>query len=204
MIGYAMAYYTDECKDSDHLSHVDAQQIRAFVGWIVDDPIDQEKFIRYTFQVNSVLLGDLPIKRQGKTHLYVLKEAKKKVRPYGSYLYVSGNLFEVRSSKNPMVFDYAKYLSRQQIYHQSYMADAAILEIDTASIFTIRALAFQMRNKAKDLFQNQITNTQSRPVVVVLVLEVKDYLDQELKSAYATSGTMHVLAVSGLHLGIIF
>ena len=204
MIGYAMAYYTDERKDSHHLSHVDAQQIRAFAGWIVDDPIDQEKYVRYTFQVDSVLLGDLPFKRQGKTHLYVLKEAKKKVRPYGSYLYVSGNLFEVRSSKNPMVFDYAKYLSRQQIYHQSYVADAAILEIDTAWIFTIRALAFQMRNKAKDLFQNQITDIQSRAVVVALVLGVKDYLDQELKSAYATSGTMHVLAVSGLHLGIIF
>ena len=167
-----MAYYTDERKDSDHLSHVDIQQISAFSGWIVEDSIDQEKYVRYTFRIDSVLLGDRSIKREGKIQLHVRKEVQNKVRSYDSYLYVSGNLFEVRSSKNPMVFDYAKYLSRQQIYHQSYVADAAILEIDTASIFTIGALAFQMRNKAKDLFQNQITDTQYRAVVVALVLGV--------------------------------
>jgi len=54
------------------------------------------------------------------------------------------------------------------------------------------------------LFQNQIRNVQSMAVVVALVLGIKDYLDQELKPAYATSGTMHVLTVPGLHMGIIF
>ena len=43
-----MAYYTDERKDVDHLSHVDIQQISSFSGWIVEDPIEQEKYVRYT------------------------------------------------------------------------------------------------------------------------------------------------------------
>ena len=48
LIGYGMAYYTDERKDVDHLSHVDIQQISSFSGWIVEDPIEQEKYVRYT------------------------------------------------------------------------------------------------------------------------------------------------------------
>ena len=204
LVGYAMAYYTDERKDADHLSHVDIQQISAFSGWIVEDPIDQEKYVRYIFRIDSVLLGDRSIKREGKIQLHVRKEVQNKVRSYDSYLYVSGSLLSVKSSKNPMVFDYAEYLSRQHIYHQAYVRDDDIMGIGTSSRFSIRALAFEMRHKAKDLFQNQIRDAQSRAVVVALVLGVKDYLDQELKSAYATSGTMHVLAVSGLHMGIIF
>ena len=90
LVGYAMAYYTDERKDADHLSHVDIQQISAFSGWIVEDPIDQEKYVRYTFRIDSVLLGDRSIKREGKIQLHVRKEVQNKVRSYDSYLYVSG------------------------------------------------------------------------------------------------------------------
>ena len=84
------------------------------------------------------------------------------------------------------------------------MRDDDIMCIGSSSRFSIRALAFEMRHKAKALFQNQIKDAQSRVVVVAFVLGIKDYLDQELKSAYATSGTMYVLALSGLHMGIIF
>jgi len=103
-----------------------------------------------------------------------------------------------------MPFDYAQYLSRQHIYYQAYVGDDDIMSIDSSSRFSIRALAFEMRHKAKVLFQNQIRDDQSRAVVVALVLGIKNYLDQELKSACATSGTTHVLTVSGLHMGIIF
>ena len=96
LVGYAMAYYTDERKDADHLSHVDIQQISAFSGWIVEDPIDQEKYVRYTFRIDSVLLGDRSIKREGKIQLHVRKEVQNKVRSYDSYLYVSGSLFSIK------------------------------------------------------------------------------------------------------------
>jgi len=178
LIGYGMAYYTNERKDVDHLSHVDIQEISSFSGWIVEDPIEQEKYVRYTFRIDSVLLGDLSIKMEGKIQLHVRKEIHNKVRSYGSYLYVSGSLFSIKFPKNPMAFDYAQYLSRQYIYHQTYVRDDDIMGIGSSSRFSIRALAFEMRHKAKALFQNQIRDAQSRAVVVALVLEIKDYLDQ--------------------------
>jgi len=64
-----MVYYTDECKDVDHLSHVDIQQISSFSSWIVEDPIEQEKYVRYTFRIDSVLLGSRSNKREGKNSI---------------------------------------------------------------------------------------------------------------------------------------
>jgi hypothetical protein len=58
----------------DHLSHVDIQEISSFSGWIVEDPIEQEKYVRYTFRIDSVLLGDLSIKMEGKIQLHVRKK----------------------------------------------------------------------------------------------------------------------------------
>ncbi|OUT96630.1 MAG: hypothetical protein CBB92_09440 [Flammeovirgaceae bacterium TMED32] len=108
LIGYGMAYYNDKRKDLDHLSHVDIQQISSFSDWIIKDPIKQEKYVRYTFRIDSVLLGDRSIKREGKIQLHVRKEIHNTVRSYDSYFYVSGSLFPIRSSKNPMAFDYAQ------------------------------------------------------------------------------------------------
>jgi len=84
------------------------------------------------------------------------------------------------------------------------VGDDDIMGIGSSSRFSIRALTFEMRHKAKALFQNQIRNDHSRAVVVVVVIGIKDYLDQGLKSVYATLGNMHVLTVSELHMGIFF
>ena len=53
-----------------------------------------------------------------------------------------------------------------------------------------------------DLVELSLARTMMRDLA--LVLGVKDGLDNEVKNAYAASGAMHVLAVSGLHVGIIY
>ena len=184
LIGYGMAYYTNERKDVDHLSHVDIQEISSFSGWIVENPIEQEKYVRYTFRIDSVLLGSRSNKREGKNSISCTIRNIHKVRSYGFYLYVFGSLFSIKSSKNSIAFDYAQYLSRQHIYYQADVGDDDIMGIGSSSRFSIRALTFEMRHKAKALFQNQIRNDHSRAVVVVVVIGIKDYLDQGLKSVY--------------------
>jgi competence protein ComEC len=49
-----------------------------------------------------------------------------------------------------------------------------------------------------------IHNKRSLAIAKALTLGIKDELDNELRNAYASAGAMHVLAVSGLHVGIIF
>jgi len=43
-----------------------------------------------------------------------------------------------------------------------------------------------------------------RAITIALVLGVTDGIDNDLQNAYAASGAMHVLAVSGMHVGIIY
>ena len=73
------------------------------------------------------------------------------------------------------------------------------LEITPYSILStfsgLAILYFRLFVRQYSLFQNQIRNDHSRAVVVVVVIGIKDYLDQGLKSVYATLGNMHVLAV---------
>tara|TARA_B110000046_G_scaffold161074_2_gene174572 strand:+ start:17776 stop:17985 length:210 start_codon:yes stop_codon:yes gene_type:complete len=54
------------------------------------------------------------------------------------------------------------------------------------------------------IYREHQINDENLAVLVVLTLGDKSYLDSELQQQYAGAGVMHILAVSGLHLGIFF
>jgi competence protein ComEC len=66
------------------------------------------------------------------------------------------------------------------------------------------AYAFTCRSWAENELRKYVTGAREQSVIIALVLGVTDGLDNELLNAYAATGAMHVLAVSGLHVGIIY
>ena len=70
--------------------------------------------------------------------------------------------------------------------------------------FSVKSYAFDLREKLKRILKSRILNQRDYAIASALLLGIKDSLDNELKSAYSSAGAMHVLAVSGLHVGIIY
>ena len=62
----------------------------------------------------------------------------------------------------------------------------------------------QVRAWATDVIRKNIPGQQEQAIAMALILGVTEGIDTDLQSAYAASGAMHVLAVSGLHVGIIY
>src|SRR5688572_4174986 len=66
------------------------------------------------------------------------------------------------------------------------------------------ALSVKLRENLDLIFKKQVTSRREYGIATALVLGVKDQLDNEIKATYTNTGTMHVLAVSGLHVGLVF
>lgn len=64
--------------------------------------------------------------------------------------------------------------------------------------------AGEWRNQMESKMQEMNISNQDYAVISAMALGDKTALDQETKDAYSIAGTSHVLAVSGLHIGIIF
>lgn len=60
------------------------------------------------------------------------------------------------------------------------------------------------RNSIIEIYKSREIENQNLAVLTALKLGDKSYLDFELKQQYAGAGAMHILAVSGLHVGIVF
>lgn len=105
-------------------------------------------------------------------------------------------------------FDYARYL----LYH-GYVATTIYIDewkgaaVDLSRLSVVlraRISALVFRDKLLQRFSDMGFSGQAYAVLAAMTLGDKSSLSDELKEEYSVSGASHVLALSGLHLGIIY
>ncbi|MEL6535725.1 MAG: ComEC/Rec2 family competence protein [Bacteroidota bacterium] len=140
----------------------------------------------------------------GTLVLYQRKDSLHQPLQYGDEVLVAGSPRLIDPPGNPGAFDYQRYMANQGVYHQMFASGADLLIVDYQPPSYIKALALQAQQAFADRLAEVIVQDRERSIVWALVLGVKDGLDPETRQAYATAGAMHVLAVSGLHVGIVY
>ncbi|MBR09046.1 MAG: hypothetical protein CMP48_15370 [Rickettsiales bacterium] len=202
LVGFSLGYLHIESKYTDHYSHITNPD--GLVGVVVSDQTDRTNHLRYQVEVLEVLQGDSLNKVSGKLFLYVEKGEDNSTLNYGDVVTVSKGYFEIPEPKNPNEFDYRKYLERQNIYAHAFVESHEVKILDHLALNPVLSWAYTIRGTSQSIIDELIRSPRERAIVSALMLGIKDHLDNELKTAYSSAGAIHVLAVSGLHVGIVF
>ena len=138
----------------------------------------------------------------GKVLLNIRKNQPISAFEIGTSLKVEGVFDTNRNPKNPNQFDYWNYLENQQIYGQLYVGSSDI-KISSILDKSIAYYASLLRNRIiKNLEKNHF-NKSELSVVVALILGQQQDISPEVVRDYQYAGAVHVLSVSGLHVGFI-
>ena len=121
----------------------------------------------------------------------------------GDLLIISGNPERIPAPKNPKEFHYADFMERQQITHSQFV-DNKVLKVGKTSIQPIEDFFLGLRAAIIDKLDLLILDKYANQVAKALLLGQKKNLEKEVNDAYVAAGAMHILAVSGLHVGIIY
>lgn len=105
--------------------------------------------------------------------------------------------------KNPNEFDYRDFLARKGIFHRQFIGEDVSV-IQSAQSSDSRYFLDDLRQKMVLMMEEKIPDPDSRQVALALLLGQKQNLDPAIREAYSETGVMHILAVSGLHVGIIY
>ena len=105
--------------------------------------------------------------------------------------------------RNPGEFNYAEYLARRGIYFRQFLGKDYQV-IDSASVHDFKYALAHLRHDMAEMLREKIPNKQSAQIAMALLLGQKNELDPRIREAYTQAGVMHILAVSGLHVGIIY
>lgn len=200
--GGSLASLNDEPLLPIHYSNY--PHIDGFVGTVVSDNTERTNYQRYDLQLHYGRKDSVGIPLTGKIFLYVKKAENERLLEYGDVVAVSRSYFAIPSPKNPHEFDYRNYLKRQNIFAHAFIGKEDIRKIDYSPPNKVLSFAYKVRGEAHKQLNEYISYERERAILTALLLGIKDHLDNDIKSAYAAAGAMHVLAVSGLHVGIIY
>jgi len=118
----------------------------------------------------------------------------------GDLVLIEGRLTKPRKALNPYAFDYSKYLKKKGIRYLIYVNKALTMENHES----IKTFFLNIKTSIINDFEKSGISGDELAVLKALTLGDKSDLNFNLKQAYTNAGVMHVLAVSGLHVGIIF
>lgn len=174
-----------------------------YLGTIVESPQEKQNSYKTVIRTIGVKKNDSIFQTNEKIIVYFSKSENVKLLKPGNTITFKTTPQFVTNNGNPYEFDYKNYLQRKRIYRQVYLADNgwrhANLEIKT--ILTYSEL---FREKLLSIYRAQNLGANETEILSALTLGYKRDLDPETKRIFSAAGAMHVLAVSGLHVGIIF
>lgn len=155
-------------------------------------------------RVDAVCRGDSAWKGSGSIILYFRKDSSVRQLGYGSCILFRRPLREVRSAGNPGSFDYRSYCLFKGITHQVFLNADDFVLVQGKNRSAVGEMIHESRRLVIEGLKRYIPGKKEQGLAEALLIGYKDDLDKDLVQAYADTGVVHVIAISGLHLGLIY
>ncbi|QKZ13543.1 ComEC/Rec2 family competence protein [Spirosoma sp. KUDC1026] len=206
-LGWLVTYLRTGSNQPDSILHVAATPadtlLQSYEGVVTTQPEERAKTYRVELAVHRGLVDRHWQPMSGRILVY-LDKANQPVPRYGEVWLVTGTPRLIDPPLNPGEFNYKRHLSYRGIYHQQYLRpfQRRVLGLDPPNVLT--QLAIQVNQWADGVFTRQIGSRAEYGIVNAMILGVRDDLDTAQYQAYSIAGAVHILSVSGMHVGILF
>lgn len=201
LVGYLLCLKADERDDPKYFT-ADAD---ALVLQITNEPKSNGSNMRFQTDVVQCLKNKIFYQTKGKLMVMLKMDS---IHPlhlmYGNLLLVPAKFNEVDPPLNPAEFDFKNHLAARQIYHQAFINQQQVIVLKRNVELSIISFALKFRKKLVDKFYTYLPDKEVASLASALILGYRTDLSKEVLHTYSQTGTMHVLAVSGMHVGIVF
>lgn len=137
----------------------------------------------------------------GSVLLSIRKDSLMEELKIDDQILMRSDFVDVKPPLNPHQFDYKSYLARQGIHQQIYLKKEEFLLLSSSSTFLGRIAG--IRNQIRESLAKEGFGEDESGVINALLLGQRQEVSKELLNDYSNAGAIHILAISGLHVGII-
>jgi competence protein ComEC len=182
---------------ANHYSKQTFETTNAIKGVIQTALKPNERYVKYVLDIN----GFNTKIASGKILLYVPKQSKI-VLQSGAEISINEAIYPIPKAYNPYQFNYANYLEKQNIGHQIYLNNHSIKIIKQHQNFNY--YIEKLRNALSDSFAIHHFDAKTKAIIDALLLGQRVAIDKETLADYSNAGVIHILAISGLHISILY
>jgi len=170
-------------------------------GVISQNPVVSHDRINLVVATNKVIRDGIIIPVEGKILLSV--KSRQRLLKYGGLIRVKTRLKIPHNFNNPGGFDYEKYLGYRGIRVRGFIDNPlsiVVVRENRGNLFKVNFEKF--RTSLRKLIEKASPYPESK-VLQALILGEKKEIPKDIQENFNRTGMSHVLAISGLHIGII-
>ncbi|MCF6169823.1 MAG: competence protein ComEC family protein [Bacteroidales bacterium] len=174
-----------------------------FCAELVNEPVQTQKSMKMLLAVRPVTgagCQDKPL----QVLAYLAKDKASQELKYGDRFLFSGRITQPKAPMNPGEFDYKTYLARNGIYYSVFIREKQWKYLDNNPQNTIKELAVRLRHFLLQSLHENGLGGRDYAVAAAILLGYDNLMEPETKQDFVNAGAMHILCVSGLHVGVIY
>jgi len=205
-VGFARSQAATESRRPDHLGHL-APRIEFYRATVDEAPVARATTYATTVRVQAVRVAGRWQTASGGIRISLPRhETADSVPPprYGEVWLVQGAPELTKGPANPGEFDYRRYLQTHQVYYSQFVHQGQYQVLGYAPLSLLVAISQRTAAVLDGVLRRYVPSRREYALGTALVLGFKDDIDQETRQAYANTGTTHIMAVSGLQVGLLF
>ncbi len=175
-----------------------------YIGMLTQPPAEKPKSLQTIIRIIAII-NEQEKAKSCKVDLlaYFQKNSSASYLKYGDLILFSAKIQPVSGMDNPHGFDYGRYMSFKGIYYQVFIDDEGWKKIGSCGNPMIH-LAWKSRITTENTLKKFGIHGNELAVAIALLIGGTELLDDEIKRNFSYAGVMHVLCVSGMHVGVVF
>jgi competence protein ComEC len=186
---------------SNHIFHYAGKGKVNLEGLLYRRPIPSPRRTKLHLKVEKIYLTDGLIKARGNV-LISVKEYGGDLR-YGDRIRFIAKLYHPRNFNNPGGFNYQRFLACKEIWVTGYVEkDTGIATVARGNGNPFLQLIETWRERIRTLLKKSAP-VETRGFMEALILGEREGIPEEVKEEFVVAGVAHIIAISGLHMGII-
>lgn len=171
---------------------------------VLKEPMMTGKTVKTILKVSPVSDSIESFERTVRSVAYLYQDSLSGSLKYGDLIVFNGVLKSPSGPANPGEFDYRSFLLRNNIVATTYIAANNWQFLQQGQTLDIFSLANKARKYLLNALEENGLSGRNQAVASAVILGYDNLMDTELEQEYVGAGAMHILCVSGLHVGIVY
>lgn len=154
--------------------------------------------------VDAILIDNHWKSTTGNILLYIKKDGRSINLKYGSQIIINKTLQPITNSGNPAALNYNRFCLFQGITNQVFLSKNDYISLSSTNKIFLNQFLFSTRDAALSTMQQNIHSQKELGIAEALLIGYRNDLDKDLVQAYSDTGVVHIIAISGMHIAILY